>query len=133
MTNKLFILTALLLLVSFFSSAVFAQTVPGGGSEDLIYTFKNNNGNGTCAGDAQINVAFTPIPDPNHIPKIMEIWYDDGKSKKQIITIFTPVYGYMINKTQPYVSYCLHGLLPSDNSKGNVAPGIKLTLVFETQ
>ena len=129
MRTRSFIAAMLLFSGGIFSTAS-AQTAPGGGSEELVYTFKNNNGNGACGGDAEFKVAFSPMPPADHIPAIKEIWYDDGKTKKQIITISTPVYGEIVNKTQPYVSYCLDSTVPG-YTKGNIDPAIKLTLVFE--
>jgi hypothetical protein len=131
MKKKQFILTILLISLSVFSTA-FAQTAPGGGSEELVFTFKSNNGNNPCGGDAEFKVAFSPMPAADHIPAIKEIWYDDGKTKRQITTIATPVYGELINKTQPYVSYCLDSNVPG-YPKNNLDPAIKLTLVFETR
>jgi hypothetical protein len=130
MKKQLLILTILLISLSFISTT-FAQTAPGDGSEPLVYTFKNNNGNNPCGGDAEFKVAFSPMPVPDHIPAIKEIWYDDGKTKKQITIIATPVYGEIVNKTQPYVSYCLNNV--PGTRKGNIDPSIKLTLVFETR
>ena len=111
-------------------SASYAQPAPGGGSEQPVYLLKNNNGNNPCGGDGEFKVAFTPMPASDRIPVIKEIWYDDGKTKRQITTIATPVYGEIINKTQPYVSYCLTG---NGTNQNTIDPAIKLTIVFETR
>jgi|GEM_PF-2460001 len=146
------LLTFAFLLISFciFSTATFAQPAPGndgtggtpppdgggtGGTPPpapMVYTFKRNNGNGfgVCGGDAQIRVAFSPMPTPtSYIPCITEIWYNGSK----ITNVVLPVYGEIIDKTQPYVSYCLMGSLPATNNGNplaNIPPACKLTLVF---
>ena len=102
----------------------------------MIYTFKRNNGNGlgVCGGDAQIRVAFEKMPDANNIPCIKEVWYNDGKNAPtKVLNIQYPIIGEIIDKTQPYVSYCITGSMPAPgNSQGNINPAIKLTLVFGT-
>lgn len=147
MKRKLLISAILLISFCIFSTATFGQTAPGdngtggippdgGGTGSapppapMIYTFKRNNGNGlgVCGGDAQIRVAFSPIP-TTYIPCINEIWYNGS-----IITnVILPVYGEIIDKTQPYISYCLMGSLPATNNGNplaNIPPACKLTLVF---
>ena len=150
MKKKLLIFTVSLLSLCIFSTTSFAQGAPGddgsgggvtppdgGGTvgttpppAPMIYTFKRNNGNGfgVCGGDAQIRVAFNPMP-TTYIPCITEIWYNGAK----LTNVILPVYGEVIDKTQPYVSYCLMGSLPATNNGNplaNIPPACKLTLVF---
>ena len=156
MKQKLFTLTLLILTLFFCSTTTFAQsdsggldtgggtgTGPDGGGTGvtppppppMVYTFKRNNGNGlgVCGGDAQIRVTFETIPADDQIPFITKILYNDGKSEtpSEITTVRLPIYGTRIDKTQPYVSYCLEGIVPSPgNSQGNINPAVKLTLIF---
>lgn len=158
MKQKLFTLTLLLLTSFILSTKSFAQddsggldtgggtgTGPDGGGTGvtpppppppMIYTFKRNNGNGlgVCGGDAQIRVAFATMPAENNIPCIKEVWYDDGKNPVVKVTnIQYPILGAIIDKTQPYVSYCITGSMPAPgNSQGNINPAVKLTLIFGT-
>jgi hypothetical protein len=150
MKQKFFTTAFLALSVFIISSKTFAQTDSGGldtggGSgtgtvgggttgtpppAPLIYTFKRNNGNGlgVCGGDAQIRVAFNPLP-TDYIPCITEIWYNGSR----ITNVVLPVYGEIIDKTQPYVSYCLMGSALGTNNGNplaNIPPASKLTLVF---
>lgn len=134
--KKVFFRAVTVLLYTFlFSSSAFAQVVPGGsGGGGVIdpgtggggvvydcpqsYSFKRNNGNGwgVCHGDAQIRIAFTQLPQV--IPQLTGIYYEGNK----ITTIYYPVDGDVIDKTQPYISYCLSG--------GNIPPAHKLILEF---
>lgn len=150
MKTKLLTFAFLFISTCILSTTTFAQpapgdngTGPGGGTPPdgggtggtpppapMIYTFKRNNGNGwgVCGGDAQIRVAFSPMPS-SYIPCITEIWYQGAK----ITNVILPVYGEIIDKTQPYVSYCLMGSLPATNNGNplaNIPPASKLTLVF---
>ena len=158
MKQKLFTLTLLLFTFFICSTKTFEQadsggldtgggtgTSPDGGSTGgvtpppppppMIYTFKRNNGNGfgVCGGDAQIRVAFETIPADNQIPLITKILYNDGKSATpvEITSVRLPIAGTRVDKTQPYVSYCIEGIVPSPgNSQGNINPAVKLTLIF---
>lgn len=155
MKKKLLTFAILLLITSVFTTA-FSQTAPGddgtgtgggtgpdgggtGGTTPpapMVYTFKRNNGNGlgVCGGDAQIRVAFATMPSATSIPCIKEVWYTDGKTAPvKVTTIDYPILGSILDKTQPYVSYCITGSMPAPgNSQGNINPAIKLTLVFGT-
>jgi hypothetical protein len=110
-------------------------TTPPPTPAPMVYTFKRNNGNGlgVCGGDAQIRVAFSTMPTTvANTPSISQIWYDDGKNGlKQVTSVQLPIYGDITDKTQPYVSYCVTGIMPAPgNSVGNINPAIKLTLCF---
>lgn len=97
----------------------------------LSYCFKRNNGNGwgVCHADAQIRVSFSQLPASNNIPVLTAIYYKD-----QLLTnVKLPVYGDIIDKTKPYISYCLTGSLPETNNgnpAGNIPPAVKLRLQF---
>ena len=160
MKLKLFSIPVLLLTFLILSGQSFAQSDSGGldtgggtgtGTDGgttggttppppapIVYTFKRNNGNGlgVCGGDAQIRVAFETIAQMASgeapIPCIKELWYEDGKNPKVLVTnVVYPIHGEIYDKTQPYVSYCITGVPPAPgNSQGNINPAIKLTLVL---
>lgn len=137
------ILLSIALTLSFFiTNESFAQSTSGreaGGTEDgFIYepcpvSFKRNNGNGwgVCHGDAQIRVTFSEMP--SVIPQLSAIWYTKKNSGETtaVSTVMLPVDGDLINKNQPYISYCLTGAFPAPgNSQGNIPPASKLVLEF---
>ena len=151
MKKKLFTF-ALLISACIFSTTAFAQTAPGddgtgGDTTDLpiegggtvitpsydfsTYVFKRNNGNGigVCGDRAQIRIEFSPMPPTSSdIPKLSGIWYQGTNLLGTSVAVSAMS---IINQTQPYVSYCLTGLLPSPGvSGGNIPPAEKLTLTF---
>lgn len=129
-------------LISFFSITThnsFAQGRDAGGSDDGVinetcptsFSFKRNNGNGwgVCHGDAQIRVVFNPMPSPNNIPVLTGVYYEDDL----LTNIILPVSGDMIDKTKPYISYCMTGSFPARNNgnpRANIPPAVKLVLEF---
>lgn len=149
MKKKLLTFAFLLITAFIFSTTTFAQIVPGGedsgggttpdeggGTVVTPYTYNsfafkrnNGNGNGVCGDRAQIRVVFTPMPEnAADIPKLSAIWYQG----KNLLGTNVGVSGVtIVNQTQPYISYCLTGLLPAPGvSGGNIAPAEKLTLDF---
>jgi hypothetical protein len=80
-------------------------------------SFKRNNGNGTCGGDAQIRLTFNQLP--STAPALVGIWYNGNL----INGIVLPAYGN-INELDKkgYISYCLDGM--------NIPPANKITLQF---
>jgi hypothetical protein len=132
-----------------FSVSTFAQVVPGGEDDGTgtgpdegggtvttpytynTYAFKRNNGNGigVCGDRAQIRVVFSPMPPTAaDIPKVTAIWYQGHNLLGTSVGVSATT---IVDQTQPYVSYCLTGLLPSPGvSGGNIPPAEKLTLEF---
>ena len=151
MKKKILTFAVLLLTLLIVSSNSFSQAPPGGsedGSGDDLpiegggtvitpsydfssYIFKRNNGNGlgVCGDRAQIRVEFSPMPPTTaDIPKLSGIWYQGTNLLISNVAVSSMS---IINQTQPYVSYCLTGLLPSPGvSGGNIPPAEKLTLTF---
>lgn len=154
MKKKLLTFTLFAIFTCLFSITTFAQIVPGGedsgtgdgtvepdegtGTVTAPYTFNtfafkrnNGNGNGVCGERAQIRVVFSPMPtNAADIPKVSAIWYQG----KNLLGTSVGVYATtIVDQTQPYVSYCLTGLLPAPGvSGGNIPPAEKLTLEFAT-
>ena len=132
--KKNLIFTVLLMSFCLFAASAFAQDPPGNNNSGICpisYSFKRNNGNGwgVCHSDAQIRVAFNPLPSPDNIPTLTAIYYKGNP----LTNVMLPVTGEVINKTQPYVSYCLTGSVPERNNgnpNGNIPPASKLTLEF---
>ena len=92
--------------------------------------WKNNgNGNGVCGDRAQIRVVFSPMPPTvADIPNLTAIWY---QGKNLLGTAVAVSAKSIVAQTQPYISYCLTGLLPAPGvSGGNIPPEEKLTLEF---
>lgn len=128
------------LSICIFSTSTFAQDgrdAGGQSSGDLTQpcpvSFKRNNGNGygVCGGDAQIRVAFSQLPTVT--PQLTAIYYTNTSTgvKSNVTHVFLPVDGDIISKTQPYISYCLTGIIPAPgNSQGNIPPAVKLVLEF---
>jgi hypothetical protein len=117
MKKKLFPIAVFVLFISLFSLNSFGQSAPGdsgsGGvdgevpSQPSPVSFKRNNGNGTCGGEAQIRVAFDKKPD--WFPFIEEIKYE-GHS---IPVVFGDIDASQLAR-KGYVSYCiLSGNLPA--------------------
>lgn len=149
MKKKLLTFAFLLISACFFSTASFAQTAPGddgtggddlpvegGGTVVTTYTFSsftfkrnNGNGNGVCGDRAQIRVVFNPMPPTTaDIPKLLHIWYQGTELLGVTVSVSATT---IVSQTQPYVSYCLNGLLPAPGvSGGNIPPAEKLTLEF---
>ncbi|MGI8584268.1 MAG: hypothetical protein ACR2KX_18905 [Chitinophagaceae bacterium] len=146
MKTKLLSFTFLLISICFFSTTSFAQTAPGDDGSDIpvegggtlitpytysSFTFKRNNGNGNgvCGDRAQIRVVFDPMPPTTtDIPKLSAIWYQGTNLLGTRVSVSATT---IISHTQPYVSYCLTGLLPAPGaSGGNIPPAEKLTLEF---
>lgn len=131
----IFVITLTLLI---FSGNGYAQRSSGGSadgsfSQPCPVSFKRNNGNGfgVCGGDSQIRVAFSELP--TETPQLTAIYYVNTNTgiKSTVTNVFLPVDGVVINKNQPYVSYCLMGSLPAPgNSQGNIPPAVKLVLEF---
>lgn len=119
------LIVAFVLFISLFSSGSFAQTVPGGGadgegngqesSQPSPVSFKRNNGNGTCGGDAQIRVAFDRLPD--YVPVIDEIQYEGHT----IPVVIGDIDASELAK-KGYVSYCI--------ISGNIPPAGKIAIKF---
>lgn len=106
----------------------------GSGPQPCPISFKRNNGNGkgVCGGDAQIRVSFSELP--ASVPQLTAIYYTNKNSgiQTRVNSIELPVDGDIIDKTKPYVSYCLTGILPAPgNSQGNIPPAVKLVLEFK--
>ena len=125
MKKKLFPIAVFVLIISFFSSNSFAQSAPGdsggGGvdgevpSQPSPLSFKRNNGNGTCGGEAQIRVAFDLKPD--YFPVIEEIKYEGHT----IPVVVGDIDASQLAK-KGYVSYCI--------LSGNIPPAGKLAIKF---
>ena len=80
-------------------------------------SFKRNNGQGTCGGDAQIRLYFNERP--TVIPSIMAIYYEGGP----VEGILLPIEGDISTfDKKGYVSYCITG--------SNIPPAHKLTIQF---
>ena len=151
MKKKLLTFAFFAIFTCLFSVASFAQIVPGGeddgtgtgtapdeGSGTVVtpytfntFAFKRNNGNGTgvCGDRAQIRVVFSPMPPTAaDIPNLTAIWY---QGKNLLGTSVAVSAKTIVAQTQPYISYCLTGLLPAPGvSGGNIPPEEKLTLEF---
>lgn len=99
------------------------------------YSFKRNNGNGSgvCGYNAQIRVAFDPMPtNAADIPNLTSVIY---KSSNLIANGYAKVINaQIVSQTQPYVSYCVQGIenLPGA-SDGNIQPAEKIILKFNNQ
>ena len=131
-----------MLSLTFFCNKTFAQRDAGGSTGGYVtqpcpLSFKRNNGNGfgVCGGDAQIRVTFSQLP--TVIPQLTGILYTNTNTgiQTKVTSVFLPVDGDVINKTKPYISYCLTGSLASilqapGNSQGNIPPAVKLVLEF---
>lgn len=128
MKKRSFSIAAFVLFISLFSSAAFAQDDSGGSSggsdggpdghpisQPSPVSFKRNNGNGTCGGQAEIRVAFNLIPD--YSPTMQEIMYEG----RRIPVNIHPVDPSLLIK-KGYVSYCV--------SNTNVPPAKKLAIKF---
>ena len=149
---KLFTFAFFAIFTCFFSVTIFAQVVPGGqdtgtpdgtldpdegtGTVTTPYAFNtfafkrnNGNGNGVCGDRAQIRVVFGPMPPTvADIPKLKAIWYQGNNLLGTNVSVSATT---IVDHTQPYISYCLHGLLPAPGvSGGNIPPAEKLTLEF---
>lgn len=132
--KKILVSFTVVLLMSFFSTNLFAQPAPGddgggGGlpvdpsgtgtvpAQPLGYHFTRNNGDGTCGMQAQIRLYYTVKP--TVAPVLTEIYYNGAP----LYTSFTPVTGNMADyATKGYVSFCL--------STSNIPPAIKLSLTY---
>jgi hypothetical protein len=124
MKKKLFQIAGIL-FISFFSVTTFAQSDSGGAagcadggvpSQPSPVSFRRNNGDGTCGGQAQIRVAFDLKP--LYLPVIEEIKYEGQ-------TIPGIVYGEIDSSQlakKGYVSYCI--------LSGNIPPAGKLAIKF---
>lgn len=129
---------AITLTLFIFSDNSYAQRDAGGSadgdfSQPCPVSFKRNNGNGhgVCGGDSQIRVAFSVLPTVT--PQLTAIYYTNTSTgiKSSVTNVFLPVDGDIINKNQPYISYCLTGSIPAPgNSQGNIPPAVKLVLEF---
>lgn len=107
---------------------------PGGGGGagttcPVSISFKRNNGNGwgVCHGDAQIRVAFSPLPVPGNVPVLTAVYYQG----KALTNVILPVSGDLVDRGQGYVSFCMLGSAPKKNNGnpfGNIPPGVKLIL-----
>ena len=131
MKVKLIIFAFLLFLIYFLSAKGFSQTAPGGGSEcPISFSFIRNNGNGSGVGnaDAQVRVAFSPLPSAENIPLLSAIYYQ-GQSVDKVIL---PVRGELVIRGRGYISYCLKESLPKNNGNpfGKISPAIKVVLEF---
>jgi len=151
MKTRLQSITLLLISLLIFSTITFAQgdpggdddgipTIPDGGSTGgnapgikcpVSTSFKRNNGNGwgVCHGDAQIRVAFTPMPADANIPILTNVYYQG----KALTNVIMNVQGDIVNRGQGYVSYCMIGSAkPKNNGNpfGNIPPAVKLILEF---
>lgn len=128
MKKSNYIILVLILFLNLFSSPIFAQTAPGGSGDGgsigsgntspqpCPVSFKRNDGNGTCGGDAQIRLNFNQLP--QFAPTLVSIWYDG----EEITNIITPIEGDASTLSKGYVSYCLSG--------ANIPPAKKLVLHF---
>lgn len=106
-----------------FVSGSFAQEVPGGesggqpdgevSSQPSPVSFKRNNGNGTCRGEAQIRLAFEKMP--KFVPVIEEIRYQG----RRLEVAFGDIDASQLAK-KGYVSYCI--------ISGNIPPAGKLSI-----
>ncbi len=152
MKTRLLSITLLFISLLIFSSISFSQpppggeddapptgggtdpgsTMPGGGATCPVSTsFKRNNGNGwgVCHGDAQIRVAFNPMPADANIPILTNVYYEG----KALTNVIMDVKGEIVNRGQGYVSYCMIGsTTPKNNGNpfGNIPPAVKLILEF---
>jgi hypothetical protein len=125
MKKRLFSTAVLALFISLFCSDSFAQPDPGGSaggepdghpiSQPSPISFKRNNGNGTCRGEAEIRVAFNLIPD--YMPALEEIKYQGNSIGFVLGNIDTS----QVAK-KGYASYCI--------MSGNLPPAKKLALKF---
>lgn len=125
MKKKLFPITVFVLFISLFSLNSFAQPAPGGSgsggvdgevsSQPSPVSFKRNNGNGTCGGEAQIRVAFDKKPD--WFPVMEEIKYEG----RTIPVVFGDIDASQLAK-KGYVSYCI--------LSGNIPPAGKIAIKF---
>ena len=126
MKKILHLFIALLISITFFSNSTSAQPAPGGSGDGggvsnspqpCPVSFKRNNGNGTCGGDAQIRLSFNQLPE--FAPTLVGILYDGV----EITTVHMPVIGDVSNlASKGYISYCLSG--------SNIPPAKKLVLHF---
>jgi hypothetical protein len=124
MKKKLIPILVFVLFISF-SSHGFAQAAPGdsgnGGADGVGSTqpspvsFKRNNGNGTCGGEAQIRVAFDLKPD--YLPVMEEIKYEGCT----LPVVFGDIDASQLAK-KGYVSYCI--------LSGNIPPAGKIAIKF---
>ncbi len=125
--KKLLFTSIMLISICLTSIKTFAQPAPGnsgggiGGGGAAVQpcpvSFKRNNGNGTCGGDAQIRLSFNQLP--QFAPELVLVSYDGA----EITTIIMPVEGDVSNlASKGYVSYCLNG--------ANIPPAKKLVLHF---
>jgi hypothetical protein len=125
MKKRFFPIAVFVLFISLFSSNTFAQPAPGdsgdggpdgvGSTQPSPVSFKRNNGNGTCGGEAQIRVAFNLLPD--YLPVMEEIKYEG----RTIPVVFGDIDASQLVK-KGYVSYCI--------LSGNIPPAIKLAIKF---
>ena len=122
MKKKLIPIAVFVLFISLFSSNSFAQADPGGSGsgggtiDPSPVSFKRNNGNGTCGGEAEIRVSFSELPE--YLPIIAEIKYEGN-----------PITGVVTGDIDPsqfatkgYVSYCI--------ISANIFPAVKLSIRF---
>jgi len=126
MKKTSFPIVVFVLFISLFSSGTFAQADPGGSatggpdgevsSQPSPVSFKRNNGNGTCGGQAEIRVAFNLIPD--FMPTIEEI--RSGQRSVEGVVIDNIDASDLAKKG--YVSYCI--------SSTNILPAVKLWIKF---
>ena len=124
MKKKLFSL-AIIFIISSVSFTTYGQSAPGdsgdgSGSGDpslvLPSSFKRNNGNGTCGGEAEIRVCFSVLP--VHLPVITEIKYEGGSIKG---LVFSEVDASKFAR-KGYVSYCIQS--------ANIPPAHTLSIRF---
>lgn len=114
---------ALMLFATFIlSSKSFSQDAGGSASgyansQPCPVSFKRNNGNGTCGGDAQIRLNFNEAP--QFAPTLVAVYYNGAA----VTGIILPIEGDLSNfAAKGYISYCLSG--------SNIPPAKKLVLHF---
>ena len=140
MKTKTFTICLLLFTSLLISNRIFAQRDSGGSSDGGLgsesggtfnsgtqescitqpnpTSFKRNNGQGTCGGDAQIRLSFSQ--QPTIAPTIIGLYHSDGTP---VTNVFLPIQGDMTNLAKKgYISYCIMG--------SNIAPAKKLIAVF---
>jgi len=124
------VIFSFLFCLGIFSTAAFAQPVPGGSTEcPTSCSFKKNNGGGMCRGDALVSVVFSPTPSANDIPLLTGIYYNG-----QPVSCVYPVQGALVSKQGAInITYCLTGSDSQNTSLKNIPPAGKLLFEFTYQ
>lgn len=142
MKNQLLCLGIALLTLGSFSckkSLTYSDYSRGGGAsngggaplEPSPTGFKRNNGNGTCAGAAQIRVLFGSGV-PSYAPTLLNIFQPSGGM------LGAPLSGYVFDVADvthmldqnPFSSFCIHSSTSTSASAGNIPPANTLVLEF---